>query len=691
MKIRTDTPIQNPEDDALGRAELSKSFSEQLLSLDASEGVVIGVLGPWGSGKTSFVNLVRPHLEKAGIEILDFNPWMFNGTEQLVESFFVELSAQLRGRNSCRFDELAESLERYGEIFSGMGWLPVVGPWIERLKLVMKPLAKLRELRKEGITGRKDKVEKVLADLGKPLVVVVDDIDRLTTPEIRAVFKLVRLTANFPNTIYITAFDRGRVENALGGQAEISGRDYLEKILQWAIDLPEVPEEVMISQITQGIDNALSGIENAGPFDEERWPDVFHDVVRPRIRSIRHVRRYATAIRGTVRDLNGQVALVDVLGLEAIRMSLPDLFSALHKSIPSLTTTSNRNSPIHGDPSGPSSLKNQIEELIKKAGEQERVARRLISHLFPAAQQDVGGLAHGDDFKAGWLRERRVAHEDVLRLYLERSPSEGFQAFTEAEQAWSHMADGEAFGNYLRELPAEGLQDVIAHLEVYEEQFAPEHVVPGSVVLLNLLPELPDRRRGFFDLEPRHAVRRVVLRLLRRLESPDAIEDAVRSILSQIEKLSAKWELITVVGHQKGAGHRLISERAAQQFERNWRDEVRSAPVEALATETNFLRTVVFVQQDSGPDELPLEVPDSPTVSRALLESARTLTRQAIGRVVRRSFRLEWDALVDVCGSEKILRERIEKLKATQPKDLDEILELADKYLGGWRHRGFYS
>ena len=181
------------------------------------------------------------------------------------------------------------------------------------------------------------------------------------------------------------------------------------------------------------------------------------------------------------------------------------------------------------------------------------------------------------------------------------------------------------------------------------------------------------------------------MRLVRRLESPDAIEDAVRSILSQIEKLSAKWELITVVGHQKGAGHRLISERAAQQFERNWRDEVRSVPVEALATETNLLRTVVFVKQDSGPDELPLEVPDSPTVSRALLESARTLTRQAVGRAVRRSFRLEWDALVDVCGSEKILRERIEKLKATQPKNLDEILELADKYLGGWRHRGFYS
>ena len=677
MKIRTDIPIQNPEDDVLGRANLAESFSEQLLSLNASEGVVIGVLGTWGSGKTSFVNLARPHLKKAGLEILDFNPWIFSGTEQLVESFFVELSAQLKGRDRRSFDELAKSLESYGEIFSSMG-LPYVRP-------VMLLLSKCFQRRKEGVAGRKSKVEKALAHLGKPLVVVVDDVDRLTTSEIRDVFKLIRLTANFPNVIYVTAFDRERVEKALNEQG-ISGRDYLEKILQWTIDLPEVPEEVMISQLTQAIDNALSGIENAGPFDEKRWPDVFHDVVRPLIRSIRHVRRYASAIPGTVRNLNGQVALVDVLGLEAIRMSLPDLFSALHESMAALTTTSDRDSLPEEDPSP----QNQVDELIGKAGDHRSVARRLISHLFPAAWKHDGYHASANA-EAEWLQERRVAHKDVLRLYLERSHSESFQAFTEAEQAWGHMADIEAFGNYLRELPADRLQDVIAHFEAYEGQFAPEHVVPGTVVLLNLLPELPDLRRGFFDLEPRHAVRRVVYRLVRKLESPDRIEDAVRRILPQIEQLSAKWELIMLVGHQKNIGHRLVSERTAQQYERSWREEVRSAPVESLAEEINLLRTFVFVKKDSVPDEPPLKVPDSPSVTRALLESARTLTREEVGRVVRRSFRLEWDALVDVCGSEKILRDRIEQLKSTQPRDFGNMLELVEKYLAGYRNSGFHS
>ena len=90
-RIAADTPIRHPEEDVLGRAKLASSFSEQLLSFDLTEGMVVGVLGPWGSGKTSFINLARNRLESAGVAILDFNPWMFSGTEQIVASFFVEL------------------------------------------------------------------------------------------------------------------------------------------------------------------------------------------------------------------------------------------------------------------------------------------------------------------------------------------------------------------------------------------------------------------------------------------------------------------------------------------------------------------------------------------------------------------------------------------------------------------------
>ena len=116
--VRGDNPIRRPDEDTLGRSTMATMFAGQVLALDVSEGVVVGVLGRWGSGKTSFVNLARAEFERAGATILDFNPWMFSGAQQLVESFFVELSAQLKIRPDLA--QVGEDLEEYGEAFSGM-------------------------------------------------------------------------------------------------------------------------------------------------------------------------------------------------------------------------------------------------------------------------------------------------------------------------------------------------------------------------------------------------------------------------------------------------------------------------------------------------------------------------------------------------------------------------------------------
>ena len=214
---------------------------------------------------------------------------------------------------------------------------------------------------------------------------------------------------------------------------------------------------------------------------------------------------------------------------------------------------------------------------------------------------------------------------------------------------------------------------------------APEHVEHGSVVLLNLLTELPDRQLGMFDLEPQMVVKRVVYRLVRSLKAPDAIEAAVRRILSQLTKLSAKEQLITMVGHNEKGGPKLVSESAAHRFEEDWRGEVRSATDDSLAAEDHLLRMLFVAKRDSGPAEPRFDVPDSPSVTLSLLRSARSevLSQELGSRAVRKSPRLQWDMLVDLYGSEDTLRERIEKLKVTQSTGTDDILELADRYLEG--------
>lgn len=681
MSVPGDNPIQHAKDDALGRAPLAASFARQVINLDASEGVVVGVLGAWGSGKTSFVNLARDDFTAAQASVLDFNPWMFSGAEQLVESFFAELAAQLKLHPGLA--QIADDLSDYGEAFAGLGWLPLVGPWIERGRGGAKVLGKLLRRRREGTAGRRQKLSEALAALDHPIVVVLDDIDRLSTDEIRDVFKLVRLTASFPNIIYVLAFDRLRVEEALGEQG-VPGRDYLEKILQVAVDLPVVPQEVLNRQIFSALDAVIAAADNSGEVDQEVWPDVFMEVIRPLIRNMRDVRRLAAATGGTLDALEGQVALVDLLALEAVRVFLPDVFAQMRVSVAGLCTPSQL---FAGGGTEPPHLKEEVERLIEAADDDRKeIVRALVRRLFPFAERHIGGTNYGPDFQKSFLRDRRVAHEAVLRLYLERVAGEQLTNFYDAERAWKLMVDRREFDAFLRSLDPERREDVISALETYEDEYRPEHVVPGAIVLGNLAPDLPDRPRGMFSLDTRMVVGRVVYRLLRSLPDKAAVEAAAKEILPELATLSAKWELITDVGYRENAGHKLVSEQAAQAFEAEWRAEVRAGSGEDLAREHDLARVLFFVTQDTKEDEPAFEIPHDPRVTLAIVNSAKSEVRsQYMGtRAVRREPRLAWDTLVTLYGDESTLRSRLEALKASDTEIDTEIVDLIDKYLAGW-------
>src|SRR4051794_36818059 len=96
VRIPVDRPIRTASEDALQRARLATGFAEQITRLDAGDGLVVGVLGPWGSGKTSFLNLACEELDRRGLTVVNFNPWMFSGASQLVETFFIEISGELK-------------------------------------------------------------------------------------------------------------------------------------------------------------------------------------------------------------------------------------------------------------------------------------------------------------------------------------------------------------------------------------------------------------------------------------------------------------------------------------------------------------------------------------------------------------------------------------------------------------------
>ena len=273
----------------------------------------------------------------------------------------------------------------------------------------------------------------------------------------------------------------------------------------------------------------------------------------------------------------------------------------------------------------------------------------------------------------------------------ERIAGEGLRAFSDAEKAWANFTDAHALDSYLRSLDPDRLEDVIAALGNYEDQFAPEHVIPGAIVLLNLLPNLPERQRGMLDFGSRLVVARIVYRLVRSLKDPAAVELAVRQILPEIKLLSSKLELVTEVGYREGEGHKLVSEDAASQFEHSWRNEVRTASAEQLVKEFDLLRVLLIAKRSAVPPEAQFIMNNSSELVLALLRSARgeMLSQSVSSRVVSRTPQFAWEALVELYGDESALRQRIESLKATRPGGVDELFKLADKYLSGWRPKRF--
>lgn len=106
QKLHLDQPITKPSDDKLGRAQSAQNLADYIMQLDASNGIVVGISGPWGSGKTSFVNLMRARFKETACPFIDFNPWMFSNSDPLVSLFLTQLAGELKLKDRKRFKKV---------------------------------------------------------------------------------------------------------------------------------------------------------------------------------------------------------------------------------------------------------------------------------------------------------------------------------------------------------------------------------------------------------------------------------------------------------------------------------------------------------------------------------------------------------------------------------------------------------
>lgn len=685
MRSPTDHAIKKAEEDRLNRRFFAADVAKYIRFVDTSEGYVLGLLGPWGSGKSSLANLIIEQLQQdPPISVVEFNPWLFSGTESLVDSFFSELSAQLRLKDPARYSKLADQIDRYSNLLTPLTWIPVVGPWAGRLKSLTGIAKSVQDRRKESVQAQKQRLADTLSRLKSPVVVLIDDIDRLGQREVQDIFRLVRLTANFPNIVYMLTFDRARVESALEEDG-MSGRSYLEKIIQAVWDVPVAPRHMLLNQLSETLDESLEEIGEFYYFDVSRWPDTLAEIIFPLIRNMRDVKRFAASALVTVVAVQDQVDLGDILALEAIRVFLPDVFAAIATFRDSLTTPS----PNFHPQNEPPSLRLGIEELLRISGDHEPVVQNLLRRLFPASVRHFENRSFGAFSPNDWLKGRRVAHQDILAHYLERTVPDGLSAFNDAERAVAKMANPGGFSAFLEELEVERLTEVISALEVFEGSYPVDGVPEAVTKLINIIPSLPNSGPGLISLNPGIGVGRIALRMLSQYADQDKVGEVLKSAFRDSPSLSAKYTIVDLAGQWDTSRQPLVKEKKVEDLRADFLQLLYAAKESELASEHDLESLLLAPKQFAGAPVLKVSEAAGELTHLAVFQALSSEIRsQSMGdRAVQRTPTLSWDLLTEVYGSEDSIRRVVTRLRSAKLENSQEIVDLAERYLSGWRPR----
>ena len=97
--LSSDRPSTDPTQDLFGHAPFAKTLAKAIRDYRGSDGIVLALYGPWGSGKSTVLAYVQHELESGPEEarpvVVPFNPWWFSGQEHLAKAFLGQLQAVL--------------------------------------------------------------------------------------------------------------------------------------------------------------------------------------------------------------------------------------------------------------------------------------------------------------------------------------------------------------------------------------------------------------------------------------------------------------------------------------------------------------------------------------------------------------------------------------------------------------------
>lgn len=428
--FNTDKPINKMSEDKLGRSSFAKQLANAIMQFKTKDNYAISLQGKWGCGKTSVLNMVVEEIkeisdelnEKERIIISHFNPWNFTDTNQLINQFFMTLADSLKIENKEeKMQNVGSAIEKYSSALEYTKYVPVIGQYLKILPELSTELGKSVKVKAESklndISYRKSIVEQELKELDSRILIVIDDIDRLSNEQIKLIFQLVNTVAGFPNVTYLLSFDKDIVIRALGDVQNCNGEEYLEKIIQVPFDVPKLNITKLHNILFEKLDGLIE-FHHSEEFDSKRWSNVFNSCIRPFIYTLRDINRFCNVLSFMYAAVKEEVDFIDMAGISSLRVFASPIFDWIRE---------NKFSLVGGYSGGGISMndiKKQEEKMLKQFEEiypdNSQIMLKAVASLFPMFSNKIS-FSSAFETPSEIHQAMRIASESKFDLYFSLS------------------------------------------------------------------------------------------------------------------------------------------------------------------------------------------------------------------------------------------------------------------------------
>lgn len=498
--LHTDKPASIQSEDCFQRYEFSKRIASIVAKPQIDKSIIIGLYGRWGEGKTTVMNFIQKELPKDTI-IVNFNPWLFSDEQHLLKSFFTSISEALGASDRTKKEKIGELLSDYGG---------AIGSVTQFIGFSTEGLEKLgNKLKSTPTEELKKRIDELIIQSGKSIVVFVDDIDRLDISEVQYVFKLVKLVGDFPNTSYILSFDEEMVSAALspkyGGDSRSAGYNFLEKIIQIPLKIPKASKKALSKYTLNLLNNVLDDMSidlNIGESND--FLEVFNNIFLPIMDNPRLGIRFANALSFSIPLLNGEVNISDLMVIEGLKIFYPSLYDFIRSHGQLFLERTDRDYFGFGDKKEKKDeIRKEISQAISMFEEkQQKVIIRMLEQLFPQLKSIYSNSSYTDDFYTIWTTDKKICSDKYFERYFSYSVQEGDIPDNYFENLIKNLEEytveqiviklNETINKY-------SAFDLIQKLRMREETFTEKQSYNLSIAITELGHTLPEEQDIYFS------------------------------------------------------------------------------------------------------------------------------------------------------------------------------------------------